>query len=107
MADITDPVAITFCNEQLRPLAERLRDSHATLTELKGIWLDGMGDYFTDSAADMIIDDRQTGGVEQISCATIDTVVSAASAALAALDAAGVMAAVRTACVRPLRVQGD
>ena len=39
MPDITDPVAVTFCNESIRPLCDRLVTAYYALERLKSEWL--------------------------------------------------------------------
>ena len=54
--DITDPRAIKFSNEVVRPLAERIRQLHEDCNRAKLRWQDEIGDIIPNDAADVLID---------------------------------------------------
>ena len=66
MAEITNAEAIGFVNDQIRPVAERLRDLEAILENMQGMWFGGgLSTYFS-SADDTVEDGREGQGVSRL-----------------------------------------
>lgn len=102
MADITNPQAITFCNERLRPLAETLRNLHAVATDTKGVWDGGIGTTIGSSPTDDILDGRQDEGVSRLTAEDCANFMTQVGTLLTQFAGAGVMDVIRKPCVRPL-----
>lgn len=76
MADITNPQAIRFVNEQVRPLCERLRALKAEFDALAPIWYGGINTVITNSTQDAIADGREAEGVSRLTGADIHGAVA-------------------------------
>lgn len=105
MADIIDPEAITFCNERVRPLAEKLRNLQAEMQDTIDVWNAGMDAIIGMSVADNIIDNRPT--VTPLTAADVTALGAEVTTILARFAEVGVMDTIRKPCVRPLRTVGD
>ena len=98
---ITDPQAIRFTNEVIRPLSEQLRALSANIDAATLAWTGGISALIPDSAAELLDDGRQVEGVSRLTGADIRAVVTA----LAAIRAAGTDAVISKPCVRALNAQ--
>lgn len=102
MADIVNPEAIQFCNEQIRPVAEKMRGLKAVIDSMMVDWFNGHNSVIGSSADDNIIDNR--ADASDLTAADVTALVAQAMAYQTALDAAGVAGIIALPCVRPLRV---
>lgn len=76
---ITDPAAIRFVNERIRPLADRLARMNALLALLLGEWdAKGMADLIPDDAAAAVEDGRASEGIVQVTGADVRDIVKLA-----------------------------
>ena len=76
MADITDPVAIRFINEEIRPLAELLRNAVALVDDMETAWFgQAINIIVTNAAGDAIADGRDAEGVSRLTGADIHNFV--------------------------------
>lgn len=96
MADITNPEAIAFCNEYLRPLAEQVRALKARIDAAGTRWFSGVNTTVGTSAADQIADGRE---------ADVINLMSQLLTIQAQLEQGGVAGVIEKPCVRPLTVQ--
>jgi hypothetical protein len=90
MADVTNPQAITFANEQCRPIANHVVKLHYEMEQFiqaYGDW--DMGDIFVDDPESEVIDGAQTDGRPIITSRdvfrlrnNINTLLAATTAAL-------------------------
>ena len=99
MAAITDPVAIKFVNEQVRPMAEKLR---AIMHEISGMstdWFAGINTKFPNDTS-AVADNRDAEGVTRLTGADINSLVGIAIA----MSTAGNTEIIAKPCVRPLSV---
>ena len=104
MADIIDPVVIRFCNEQLRPLAETLRDGKVFGAEVRAVWDDQISALLAANAdSDPIEDGRDAEGVSRLTKADIVAFMAVVTAMAASLDAPGTMTVIRKPTVRSVR----
>jgi len=98
MADISNPQAIRFVNEQVRPLCERLRALKAEFDALAPTWYGGINSLITNSAQDAIADGRENEGVSRLTGADIH---SAVGQLLGVTPNSEIIA---KPCVNPLRI---
>lgn len=66
MAAITDPEAIRFVNEVVRPLCNRVRSLRADINSARAAYDAGIGDRFYGHDADTIEDGREAEGVSRL-----------------------------------------
>lgn len=97
MADISNPQAIRFVNEQVRPLCERLRALKAEFDALAPVWYGGMNTIIGSSAQDSIADGREAEGISRL---TSNDVTNAVAQFLAITPNSEIIA---KPCVNPLR----
>jgi hypothetical protein len=97
MADITNPEAIRFVNEELRPLCEAARALAARIDAMKDRWDAGVSAIFANNE-DVLIDGRAEQGVSVLNSLNIKL----AGADLLAMRAAITDAQISKPCVRPL-----
>lgn len=76
MANITNPQAIRFVNEQVRPLCEKLRALKAEFDALSPTWFGGLNTVISNSANDPIVDNRENEGVSRLSGADVHNAVA-------------------------------
>ena len=104
MADITNAESIRFVNEQLRPMAERLRNLYAVAIELSGVWHSSISAIIGDSADDDIIDNREAEGVSRLTAEDISNLIAKVDVILTQFGQPGVLDTIRKPCVRGLEV---
>ena len=63
---ITDPEAIRFCNEVVRPLCERVRGLRADINSARAAYDAGIGDLFFSHGAEAVSDGREAEGVSRL-----------------------------------------
>lgn len=103
MSDITDPIAVKFCNEVVRPIAEQLRalgilaSNVAVKTAANG---GQIAAFFGVSNSDVVVDGRAAEGVRQLTSLEINQVLGIIAAVGAAINPQ----IVEVACVRALQV---
>ena len=100
-ADITNPEAITFCNEEVRPLAEDVRALKARIDASVIRWYAGINAKIpNDSSA--LQDGREAEGVSRLEGTNINSFMGVLVNLQTSLDAAGVDGIVSLPCVRAL-----
>lgn len=95
---ITDPQAIKFVNEVVRPLSEQLRALKANIDSATFAWNGGISALVPNDVNELLNDGRQTEGVSRLTGADIRAVITI----LGAVRAAVTDATVSKPCVRPL-----
>lgn len=99
MAAITDPQAIAFVNNQIRPLAEKLRALNVRITSAETDWNAGLNVKFpNDSSA--VTDNRDAEGVSRLTGADIQSFVGI----MLAMRNAGNTQIIAKPCVRAIAV---
>ena len=98
---ITDPQAIRFTNEVIRPLCELLRALKANIDSATFAWNGGIAAMIPNDANEQLADGREAEGVSRLTGADIRAVV----AILGAVRTAVTDATVSKPCVRPLNAQ--
>lgn len=103
MANIVDQRAITFGNQVIRPLCEKVRALKQDIDAAINIWNNGVisGLFPNDSSA--LIDGRAAGeGIQQLTGADVTNVVTQLQTMQTQLNGAGVATVIQKPCVRPL-----
>lgn len=75
MAQITDPEAIRFCNEALRPLCEEARGLAVRIAALSTLWFGGVNAKFAGNS-DTLEDGRDAEGVSRLTGAQVTNAVA-------------------------------
>ncbi len=95
---ITDPQAIKFTNEVIRPLCEQLRALKANIDAATFAWSGGISALVPNDANEALEDGRASEGVSRLSGADIRAVITI----LGAVRSAVTDSTVSKPCVRPL-----
>jgi len=98
---ITDPEAIKFVNEYIRPMCENVRYMGARGTDFANKWAQ-IGALFPDSALETVEDGRENQGVSRLTGADINAVAGAFTTLLSEISGATAQAVISKPCVRPL-----
>ena len=99
MAAVTDPNAIKFVNEQVRPLAEKLRALMVEITATETDWFAGINTKFPNDVS--AVDDHREGeGVSRLTGQDINSLMSVAIG----MRNAGNVQIIAKPCVRALSV---
>lgn len=104
---ITDTSAIRFCNEAIRPLAERLRELEANIGAALAWWNSAhagntLGAVFTGNLGETVEDGRANEGVSRLSGNDVALVVTQLDTIHTALNQTGVPAIIQKPCVRAM-----
>jgi hypothetical protein len=102
MADITNPEAILFSNEVIRPLAEKMRGLKAEIDAATVQWFGGLDAVIT--GGDTLQDGREDEGVSRLTGSDIVNLITQMITYQTQLDQAGVDNIVQKPCVRTLGV---
>jgi len=97
---ITDPEAIKFVNEYIRPMCEQIRSSNAKGADFAIKWA-GISGSFPNDPTEIVEDGREASGVSRLSGADIQAVASVFDSLLGDLDITA-QAIIQKPCVRPL-----
>ena len=100
---ITDPEAIAFLSNEVRPIAERLRDLNVVVDDILLSWFAGLNVTITDTA-DVIEDGRDAEGVSRVTGADVHALMAQVLAIQAQFDTANVMDVIDKPTVRPIQV---
>ena len=100
---ITDPQAIRFVNEVVRPVCERIRALKADIDAIRASYDGGIGDFFFNHGAEEIVDNRENEGVSRLTGNDVLAFVDVVPYQMKALlDTVGVPAVISKPCVRTL-----
>lgn len=99
MANIVDPQAIKFVNEQVRPLAEKLRALMLQITSNETDWFAGINTKVPNDTS-AVTDNRDAEGVSRLTGADVNSFISVAIA----MRNAGNTQIIAKPCVRVLSV---
>lgn len=103
---ITDPQAIKFCNEQVRPMCEKLRAIKAELDAMRTTYDAGIGSFFYGHDAEAIEDGREAEGTSRLTGADVLAFIAIAPYAVKALlETNGYPEAIAKPCVRGLEAK--
>jgi hypothetical protein len=98
MADITDPIAIKFCNEVVRPFCEAIRAQHFKTEDASTAWNAGTGALFPNDPTAIVLDGREDEGINPLDGALVNQVYGV----FLAMDAAYNSELITIPCVRSL-----
>jgi hypothetical protein len=102
---ITDPQAIRFVNEVIRPMAEKMRGLKAEIDAARAQYDGQVGTFFFGHGAEAIEDGREAEGVSRL---VGNDILSFIAFALydqkAAFEANGIPATIAKPCVRSIQV---
>lgn len=98
---ITDPEAIRFVNETLRPLCEEARSLRVRLDALRTMWYGGMNNKIGNNA-EAIEDGREAEGVSRLTSADVTNAVAQLIKTAEAESAAWNKEVLQKPCVRQL-----
>lgn len=102
---ITDPRAVQFSNEVVRPLSERLRQLKEDIERAKLRWTDEVAALVPNDAAQALDDGREAQGVSRLDGAEINAIAADLNAYATWFDArTGMESRLAKASVRTLRV---
>ena len=102
---ITDPEAIKFVNDYVRPMCETLRYMKARGDDFAFKWAGLSGD-FPMNPAEIVEDGRENQGVSRLSGADVQAVAMVFSTLLNDLDITA-QAVISKPCIRPLLYKPD
>lgn len=94
---ITNPQAIQFCNQIVRPFCEAVRAQHAKTGDASTAWFAGINNLFPNTA-EIVDDGRTSEGVSILTGADVNSVINI----LIAMDAEYNTQIITKPCVRPL-----
>lgn len=90
MADITDPTAVAFCNEKIRPAADRLAQAYFDAKAVIAEWnARGGTDFIANDLAAEVIDGAQDDGRPVIDGADVNNIINRLSEFVADMEANG------------------
>lgn len=95
---ITNPEAIRFVNEQIRPLCEKVRALNAEINAMQTLWFSGVNASFPNTT-EAVDDEREAQGVSRLTGANINSAVGI----LINMEAASNDEIIAKPCVRPLQ----
>lgn len=98
---ITDPLAVSFSNQSIRPLCERVRSLKSEIDAAVVDWFGGRSSLFPNDST-VLSDGRVAEGVSILTGADITGVITQLLALQTALNQSGVAAVIAKPCVRPL-----
>lgn len=99
MANITNPEAIKFSNEQLRPLCEEARALNARIDAMATLWNSGINVMFPNDSSP-VVDNRDAEGASRLTGANVQSAVGI----LQAMKTASNTQIIEKPCVRVLQV---
>ena len=99
MANIVNPEAIKFSNEQLRPLCEQARALMARIDAMNTLWNSGLNVMFPNDTSP-VVDGRDAEGASRLTGANVQSAVGI----LNAIKAASNTQIIEKPCVRALSV---
>lgn len=100
---ITNPAAIRFVNEHVRPLCEEIRALAAKLDASRALYDAGIGNNFYGHEGEAIEDGRDAEGVSRLNGSHVTAFTALVLYDLkAVLDGVGAAATIAVPCVRPL-----
>lgn len=105
MANITNEEAIRYVNEQVRPIAERMRSLKIEIDAALVDWNAGLDTLIGSSAANNLLDGREDEGVSRLTAADITALGVEMITYQAQLEVAGVAETVSKPCVRTVQVR--
>ena len=97
MADVVNPEALRFVNEQIRPLCESLRGIKVQMASMKVLWDDHIEALIPNDAS-LIADGREAEGVSRLTGADVNNARNAMAALIPGISDT----VIGKPCVRPI-----
>ena len=101
---ITNPGVIVFCNEDIRPLAEKLRALKAIAVSINDEWDSVHAGNTPDSPSEYLEDGRESEGVTQVTGEEINDIMGLSATIETALSTPANESLLSKFSVRPLQV---
>ncbi len=105
MADIVNPQAIAFSNNEVRPLAESVRALKARIDSAMTQWFSGMNVLIPNDVNEILEDGRGDDGISRLNGDDIVGLMSILHGLQINLNTSGYADRISKPCVRPLQVQ--
>ena len=102
---ITNPQALAYTKEVVRPVAEKLRGIKAEIDSHMVAWYGGINALIPNDADELLDDGRESEGVSRLTGADINSVIVQLAGIKTALDVEGVAGVISKPCVRALRAE--
>lgn len=102
---IDNPVAIRFVNEQLRPIAEKMRATKIELKQAFADWQQKAAEHVPDNDKEALEDGREAEGVSRLHGADLHAFINVLTKYNTVGDDIGIDDVVNKLCVRPLEVK--
>ena len=102
MADITDPQAIRFINESVRPMAEKIRGLTYELASMDSKWSADIQSLVPNDSSP-VIDNREAEGISRLVGTDINDFMYAVGLISAEINGIA-QQSIEKPCVRPLQV---
>jgi len=100
---ITNPQAVTFCNQRVRAMADQLAQAYYACLALQNDWFaQGVGDVLTNTS-DVVDDGAAVDGRAQITGAAAVNVITRAMEFVTEMQAGGKLGTVLAVAVNPTR----
>jgi hypothetical protein len=103
---ITDPEAIKFVNEYIRPMCENVRYMNARGQDFAIKWA-SIGSDFPNDPSEIVEDNRESQGVSRLTGADINAVAVVFSQLISDLSGITASSVISKPCVRPLMYTPD
>ena len=100
---ITDEKAIKFSNEQVRPMAEMLRNLYYTSKAMNADWFNGVNVLIPYDNTEILQDGREINGDNLLSGQDIGGIMTQVGQFITQMEQAGVLGVVQKPCVRAFR----
>jgi len=98
---ITDPEAIRFTNEIVRPYCEKMRNMYWEFKALAPYWVDTIAAMVPNDPSEILVDGRDSD--TELTGSDITNFIIEASNYMTAIEQAGVLSAIQKPCVRAFR----
>jgi hypothetical protein len=89
MSDITDPQAVAFCNERIRPAADLLAQAYNYASQVLAEWTAHGGAVLVPNTSDPVVDGSATDGRPPVTGADVNLLVVRLSELKADFEASG------------------
>ena len=99
---ITDPQAITYTNEVIRSMAERMRALKVDIDAATTTWFSGINTTMSAGSAEIIADGREDHGVSRLTGSDATALLTQMLAIQTQLNVEGVVGVISKPCVRTL-----
>lgn len=99
---ITNEEAIKFSNEQVRPMAEKMRNLYYEMKAMQADWYNGLSSVIPADTGEIIQDNRTSDS--DLSGNDIVGIMVQVDEYIAQIEASGVLGVIQKPCVRKLEV---